>query len=94
MSRFEEGVKVGKLQLIAENYYTNVIKPKVLKGEENKIIGKGRRLIPTAYREIIKEQQDKIDKAMRILKTLKGSARWERYLYEIDELINTLGGDE
>lgn len=41
------------------------------------------------------ELQERIDKAIRTLETLKGSARWERHLYEVDYLLNILtGGDE
>lgn len=45
-----------------EDYLKNVVKPKVLRGEDI-LDSKWRRLVLTAYREIIKEQQDKIDKA-------------------------------
>lgn len=40
------------------------------------------------------ELTEKIDKAIRTLKVLKGSARWERHLYEIDDLIEILKGEE
>lgn len=59
------------------------------------------------YKKRIEKYQDKIkdlelknsileynnNKAIRILETLKGSARWERHLYEIDDLIVTLKGE-
>lgn len=41
------------------------------------------------------EAQDyklRIEKVIRILETLKGSARWERHLYEIDNMLDTLNG--
>ena len=47
-----------------EDYFKNVVKPKVLKGEEETLDNKWKRLVPVAYREIIKEQQDKIDEAL------------------------------
>ena len=31
-----------------------------------------------------------IDKVIKTLETLKGSARWERHLYEIDYMLDTL----
>lgn len=34
-----------------------------------------------------------ITKTIETLKTLKGSARWERHMYEIDYLINILKGE-
>ena len=37
--------------------------------------------------------KSRINIAIRTLETLKGSARWERHLYEIDELIHILQGD-
>lgn len=39
------------------------------------------------------ELTEKIDKTIGILETLKGSARWERHLYEIDDLIKILKGE-
>lgn len=36
--------------------------------------------------------QNNIDKAIRMLETLKGSARWERHLYEVDYLLDILKG--
>jgi len=39
------------------------------------------------------ELTEKIDKTIGILETLKGSARWERHLYEIDNLIKILKGE-
>jgi regulator of replication initiation timing len=33
------------------------------------------------------------DKAIRILETLKGSARWEKHLYEVDYMLDILKGD-
>lgn len=32
-------------------------------------------------------------KAIRTLETLKGSARWERHLYEVDYILDILKGD-
>ncbi len=39
------------------------------------------------------ELTERIDKAIRLLEILKGSARWEKHLYEIDDLIETLKGE-
>lgn len=44
-------------------------------------------------RQEIYEQEDyksRCEKASRTLETLKGSARWERHLYEVDYLLNIL----
>lgn len=54
-----------------EDYFKNVVKPKVLKGEIETLDNKWKRLVPTAYREIIKEQQDKIDKAIHRIQLLQ-----------------------
>ena len=49
--------------------------------------------------EIWKEDIEKLnqlennrDKAIRTLETLKGSARWERHLYEVDYMLDILKG--
>ena len=54
-----------------EDYFKNVVKPKVLKGEEDTLDNKWKRLVPTAYREIIKEQQDKIDRTIHRIQLLQ-----------------------
>ena len=41
----------------------------------------------------IEQLENNRDKAIRTLKTLKGSARWERHLYEIDYILDILKGD-
>ena len=45
------------------------------------------------YDKELFKANNKINKAVRTLKTLKGSARWERHLFEVDGLINILEGD-
>ena len=35
-----------------------------------------------------------ITKVKEILETLKGSARWERHLYEVDYLLNIVNGGD
>ena len=47
------------------------------------------------YKELWRlEYLKRNEKAIRTLQTLKGSARWERHLYEIDELLNILNGGD
>lgn len=41
----------------------------------------------------IEQLENNRDKAIRTLETLKGSARWERHLYEVDYILNILKGD-
>lgn len=45
------------------------------------------------YDKELFKANNKINKAVRTLKTLKGSARWERHLFEVDGLINILESD-
>ena len=44
--------------------------------------------------DIAGEYQNRIDKAIRTLETLRYSARWERHLYEVDYLLNILRGED
>ena len=37
--------------------------------------------------------QNNRDKAIRTFETLKGSARWETHLYEVDYILDILKGD-
>ena len=62
--------------------------------------------IETAKRIAILEKENKrllkksykddviITKVKEILETLKGSARWERHLYEVDYLLNIVNGGD
>ena len=43
---------------------------------------------------LLEDYKSRIDKAIRTLETLKGSARWERHLYEVDKLLNILQGSD
>ncbi|MBQ9607818.1 MAG: hypothetical protein IJV15_00065 [Lachnospiraceae bacterium] len=40
-----------------------------------------------------KQLENNRDKAIRTLESLKGSARWERHLYEVDYMLDILKGD-
>ena len=39
-----------------------------------------------------KQLENNRDKVIRTLETLKGSARWERHLYEVDYILDILKG--
>lgn len=41
----------------------------------------------------VQEANARINKAIRTLETLRHSARWERHLYEVDNLLSILKGD-
>ena len=41
----------------------------------------------------IEQLENNRDKAIRTLETLKGSARWEAHLYEVDYILDILKGD-
>ena len=41
----------------------------------------------------IEQLENNRDKAIRTLETLKGSARWEKHLYEVDYIKYILKGD-